>query len=109
MDLLALTIFAHFCRDLSTIITFARYCLREMWHRQLQHWKLWWVCSKYLQASEKLIYYFLITHFLFSQLGTYIWISICHIYVVVLLTFSMSEGLDLVSAAIERDMYVIEE
>ena len=41
---------------------------------------------------------------MFSQLGTYIWISICHIYVA-LLMFSISEGLDLVVAAIERAGY----
>ena len=115
MDLLALTnfafrlldYFAHFCRDLLTIIIFARYYLGEMWHRQLQHWRSWWICSKYLQASEKLIYYFLITHFLFSHLRTYIWISLCYMYVFVLLLFNMSgfSGLDLISAAKESVGY----
>lgn len=55
------------------------------------------------QVRNNLLFFYII-HFFFSQLRTNIWISICHIYVA-LLMFSISEGLDLVIAAIERAGY----
>ena len=87
------------------IITFTGYYLGEMWLRQLQHWRSWWICSKYFQASEKLIFYFLISHIsCFPNWGLTYGFQYANIYVA-LLMFSISEGLDLVVAAIERAGY----